>query len=55
MAVILMLPTLDKIQRSVFYIILCVVCVDIYVYPYIHIYRYTVIIMYIFCHVTFWN
>ena len=33
MAVILMLPTLDKIQRSVFYIILCVVCVDIYVCP----------------------
>lgn len=28
MAVILMLPTLDKIQRSVFYMILCVVCVE---------------------------
>lgn len=37
MAVILMLPTLDKIQPSVFYMILCVVCVDIYVYVYIHI------------------
>lgn len=51
MPVILMLPTLDKIQRSVFYIILCVVCVDIYVYEDIHMYMYTVI-MYIFCHIT---
>lgn len=38
MAVILMLPALDKIQPSVFYIVLCVICVDIYVYEDIHMY-----------------
>lgn len=50
MPVILMLPTLDKIQRSVFYIIPCVVCVDIYVYEDIHMYMYTVIDVYILPH-----
>lgn len=50
MPVILMLPTLDKIQRSVFYIISCVVCVDTYVYEDIHMYMYTVIDVYILPH-----
>ena len=46
----LMLPTLDKIQRSVFYIILCVVCVDIYVYPHTYIYVHSHYYVYILSH-----